>query len=151
MAADVLLHIGHCAIGYLDPRSVNELVEHMIFWKVFVQLPSEISIPNLPNRWRQNMNSVWTDHYQRPLLTVCLYPRGAEGWEKLQQRPLITNLPLCVKFGTKLMGIRIAPAFAALLKKWDPWVCFEDLRYYQAKSIRLNFLLNPLKNRGLYT
>ena len=53
------------------------------------------------------MNSVWTDHYQRPLLTVCLYPRGAEGWEKLQQRPLITNLPLCVKFGTKLMGIRI--------------------------------------------
>ena len=70
-------------------------------------LPSEIAIPNLPNRWRQNMNSVWTDHYQRPLLTVCLYPRGAEGWEKLQQRPLITNLPLCVKFGTKLMGIRI--------------------------------------------
>jgi len=53
------------------------------------------------------MNSVWTDHYQRPLLTVCLYPRGAEGWEKLQQRPLITNLPLCVKFGTKLIGIRI--------------------------------------------
>ena len=53
------------------------------------------------------MNSVWTDHYQRPLLTVCLYPRGAEGQSKLQQRPLITNLPLCVKFGTKLMGIRI--------------------------------------------
>ena len=26
---------------------------------------------------------------------------------KLQQCPLITNLPLCVKFGTKLMGIRI--------------------------------------------
>ena len=53
------------------------------------------------------MNSVWTDHYQRPLLTVCLYPRGAEGQSKLQQRPLITNLPLCVKFGTKLIGIRI--------------------------------------------
>ena len=54
------------------------------------------------------MNSVWTDHYQRPLLTVCLYPRGAEGQSKLQQHPLITNLPLCVKFGTKLIGIRIA-------------------------------------------
>ena len=53
------------------------------------------------------MNSVWTDHYQRPLLTVCLYPRGAEGQSKLQQRPLITNLPLCVKFGTKLIGIII--------------------------------------------
>ena len=52
------------------------------------------------------MNSVWTDHYQRPLLTVCLYPRGAEGQSKLQQRPLIANLPLCVKFGTKLIGIR---------------------------------------------
>ena len=38
---------------------------------------------------------------------LLLYPRGAEGWEKLQQRPLITNLPLYVKFGTKLMGIRI--------------------------------------------
>ena len=84
-------------------RSESRLVQVMISG----QLPSEISIPNLPNRWRQNMNSVWTDHYQRPLLTVCLYPRGAEGWEKLQQRPLITNLPLCVKFGTKLMGIRI--------------------------------------------
>ena len=58
------------------------------------------------------MNSVWTDHYQRPLLTVCLYPRGAEGWEKLQQRPLITNLPLCVKFGTKLMGIRIHSVYS---------------------------------------
>ena len=57
------------------------------------------------------MNSVWTDHYQRPLLTVCLYPRGAEGQSKLQQRPLITNLPLCVKFGTKLIGIRIFPLF----------------------------------------
>ena len=53
------------------------------------------------------MNSVWTDCYQRPLLTVCLYPRGAEGWENLQQRRLITNLPLYVKFGTKLMGLRI--------------------------------------------
>ena len=53
------------------------------------------------------MNSVWTDHYQRPLLTVCLYSRGAEGQSKLQQRPLITNLPLCIKFGTKLIGIRI--------------------------------------------
>ena len=57
------------------------------------------------------MNSVWTDNYQRPLLTVCLYARGAEGWEKLQQCPLITNLPLCVKFGTKLMGIRILIMF----------------------------------------
>ena len=71
--------------------------------------PSEILVPNLPNRWRQNVNSVWTDHYQRPLLTVCLYTRGAEGQSKLQQRPLITNLPLFVKFGTKLMGIRIVP------------------------------------------
>ena len=70
-------------------------------------LPSELSIPNLPNRWRQNMNSVWTDHYQLINITVCLYLRGAEGWEKLQQRPLITNLPLYVKFGTKLMGVRI--------------------------------------------
>ena len=74
---------------------------------LFHILPSEILIPNLPNRWRQNMNSVSTDHYQHPLLTVCLYPRGAEGWEKLQQCPLITNLPLCVKFGTKLIGIRM--------------------------------------------
>ena len=85
-----------------------------------LKLPSEISIPNLPNRWRQNMNSVWTDHYQRPLLTVCLYPRGAEGWEKLQQRPLITNLPLCVTFGTKLIGIRIKQHFSvANLDVWD--------------------------------
>ena len=53
------------------------------------------------------MNSVWTDHYQRPLLTVCLYPRGAEGQSELQQRPLIIDLPLCVKFGTRLIGIRI--------------------------------------------
>ena len=76
-----------------------------------VQFWSPPLIPNLPNRWRQNMNSVWTDHYQRPLLTVCLYPRGAEGQSKLQQRPLITNLPLCVKFGTKLIGIRINHIF----------------------------------------
>ena len=60
------------------------------------------------------MNSVWTDHYQRPLLTVCLYPRGAEGQSKLQQRPLITNLPLCVKFGTKLISIRIDPDYSGL-------------------------------------
>ena len=43
--------------------------------------------------------------YERHLLNVCLYPRGAEGWEKLQRRPLITNPPLCVKFETELMGI----------------------------------------------
>ena len=71
------------------------------------------------------MNSVWTDHYQRPLLTVCLYPRGAEGWEKLQQRPLITNLPLCVKFGTKLMGIRIYPG--EILEYFEPTVIFTGL------------------------
>ena len=82
------------------------------------ELPSEISIPNLPNRWRQNMNSVWTDHYQRPLLTVCLYPRGAEGQSKLQQRPLITNLPLCIKFGTKLIGIWIL-YHSLSLPKWQ--------------------------------
>ena len=71
------------------------------------------------------MNSVWTDHYQRPLLTVCLYPRGAEGWEKLQQRPLITNLPLCVKFGTKLIGIRIkAKPSEYVFKKIDNLIEF---------------------------
>ena len=61
------------------------------------------------------MNSLWTDRYQCPLLTLCLYPRGAEGQSKLQQRPLITNLPLCVKFGTKLMGIRIEKMIVFLI------------------------------------
>ena len=75
------------------------------------------------------MNSVWTDHYQRPLLTVCLYPRGAEGWEKLQQRPLITNLPLCVKFGTKLMGIRIGLNWQKTLK-WLPDKTIMIYRYF---------------------
>ena len=68
------------------------------------------------------MKSVWTDHYQRPLLTVCLYPRGAEGQSKLQQRPLITNLPLCVKFGTKLIGIRIPIGVSVVaLMPPSPW------------------------------
>ena len=90
---------------------------------ILIKFWSPPSIPNLPNRWRQNMNSVWTDHYQRPLLTVCLYPRGAEGWEKLQQHPLITNLPLWVKFGTKLMGIRIQKS----LTKWVNKISHKDI------------------------
>ena len=47
--------------------------------------------------------------------SVQKIPGGAEGREKLQQRPLITNLPLCVKFGTKLMGIRIKVKFSLIL------------------------------------
>ena len=102
------------------------LVDFLFSKKWWLELPSEISIPNLPNWWRQNMNSVWTDHYQRPLLTIGLYPRRAEGWEKLQQHPLITNLPLCVKFGAKLIGIRIQSWFSNFKKQLSSSLTFQN-------------------------